>query len=651
MPFQQKFRQSTEKETASGYSRSAPGSFHRSWPDTVAFREAIQHPETVFADPLLKQASVSLDRRGLPIAYTGRFAIVFQLLGSATDRWAVRCFTSGNDADERRSRYYLIARHIDDLGDIVVPFRYIDRGICVSGEWFPVLAMPWVPGEPLGRFVERNLRDPAALRTLAGVLTDLLLRLEAAGIAHGDWQHDNLLIGEGGEHVTLVDYDGMFVPEFTGRYCPEAGHPNYQHPGRASNYFGTGLDRFSCLVIQTALLALADDPDLWSRFSDGESLLFRKSDFLNPASSLLFATLRETTGRHEDTLLAELIACLQDACSSAVDATLQPVVPAIRGRPSAQRDVQCAAATPATTHSVAPWNVVSATGKKWWQSEKVALGAQERRLGAAHVPSRFPFIERLYLPETVAAQHRHLSAIRCGLAVVILVFSLEVVVWAMLPAEYKAARAVLTGVVTVLAYMCPVAFGSALSSWPRYAVYRQLQGELASMRGRRETLRNQRAASRRASQQILGVELPTSVGEYVTSCLANQPITKLRYAPYSLTESGYLALRRAGVKNASDVESVDSRTAVPGLSSIDLSIIHRWITDLATDAQVLYRRTGLGTAAPDLAGPRDNIPACDLEIARLQEELDAFPPVTFSTYLRLLFGLGEQADRQRRRAS
>jgi hypothetical protein len=84
---------------------------------------------------------------------------------------------------------------------------------------------------------------------------------------HGDWQHDNLLIAEGGTNVTLVDYDGVYVPEFAGRLSPEAGHPNYQHPDRTAENFGPGMDRFSCLVIQAALLSLAIEPGLWARFS------------------------------------------------------------------------------------------------------------------------------------------------------------------------------------------------------------------------------------------------------------------------------------------------------------------------------------------------------------------------------------------------
>ena len=53
------------------------------WPDAVTYREAIQQPDRALFDPALSRGTVRLDRLGLPVAYTGRFAVVFRL----TDRW------------------------------------------------------------------------------------------------------------------------------------------------------------------------------------------------------------------------------------------------------------------------------------------------------------------------------------------------------------------------------------------------------------------------------------------------------------------------------------------------------------------------------------------------------------------------------------
>ena len=49
------------------------------WPDAVAYREVIQNPGVALNDPKLRESTVALDRRGLPLAYTGRFAVVFRI--------------------------------------------------------------------------------------------------------------------------------------------------------------------------------------------------------------------------------------------------------------------------------------------------------------------------------------------------------------------------------------------------------------------------------------------------------------------------------------------------------------------------------------------------------------------------------------------
>src|SRR5690606_19886008 len=73
----------------------------------------------------------------------------------------------------------------------------------------------------------------------------------------------------------------------------EVGHRNYQHPDRTERDFGPELDRFAGLVVYTALLALAERPSLWERYSTGENLLFQAGDFYDPKDSPLFAELRQ----------------------------------------------------------------------------------------------------------------------------------------------------------------------------------------------------------------------------------------------------------------------------------------------------------------------------------------------------------------------
>src|SRR5436305_8445438 len=113
---------------------------------------------------------------------------------------------------------------------------------------------------------------------LAIRFAELVGELRAAGIAHGDLQHGNILVAPGGD-LRLTDYDGMYVPALSGLESNELGHRNYQHPGRRRSEFGPHLDDFSSWVIYASLTALSIDPVLWGRLDGGdECLLIRSRD-------------------------------------------------------------------------------------------------------------------------------------------------------------------------------------------------------------------------------------------------------------------------------------------------------------------------------------------------------------------------------------
>lgn len=343
----------------------------RAWPDAATFREAIQTPSLVLPSEELQRAQVVSDRRGLPLAYSGRFAVVFRLRTADGD-WALRCFTQVGHADERRERCRAIATQVADLGSCFVPFRYEEHGIRIGQAWYPTVALRWAEGETLGRFVENNLHNPRALADLAHALTRLIWHLEQVGVAHGDWQHDNLLVSGGGTQLTLVDYDGMFVPELAGRSSPELGHPNYQHPGRTSGDYNVGLDRFAHLVMQTALVALCRAPSLWDAFNDGECLLFKKSDFADPEPSPVFRTLR--VAARADPLLCSQLDALQAACASVPGGALLSAHPPMFLPPSfrralptngAQPDVFLSPMAAAVSAPVRVESVVDWTARLW----------------------------------------------------------------------------------------------------------------------------------------------------------------------------------------------------------------------------------------------------------------------------------------------
>jgi len=259
------------------------------WPSPQDYNEAVQNPAVNADDPELKQGLVYVDALGIPRPVTGSFASVYRLKCTQRDV-ALRCFLS-NIADQE-DRYALISRFVqhDEL-PYTVMFNFLPRGIKVAGSWFPALKMDWVEGEALDRYILHNLTQPKKLERLAADFLKMMDELHAAGIAHGDLQHGNIIVLQNGE-LRLVDYDGMYVPGMENMKANELGHRNYQHPQRQAEYFDSSLDNFSAWIIYTSIIGLQLDSNLWIQLAAGDDcLLFRQSDFLRPESSPAFAAL------------------------------------------------------------------------------------------------------------------------------------------------------------------------------------------------------------------------------------------------------------------------------------------------------------------------------------------------------------------------
>ncbi|MCX8139107.1 MAG: hypothetical protein N3E46_05450, partial [Gemmataceae bacterium] len=271
------------------------------WPIDLDYQETIQHPKRCFQDPDLKEGQVTVNNLGMPKPISGAFGIVFQVTSPNGQRWAVKCFT--REVPSLRERYQAISEHLQRVRlPCMVDFHYLDSGILVRGRWYPILKMHWVEGKPLNAFVRDCLNNHNGRETLQA-LTQLWLRLAQnlrdKNIGHGDLQHGNVLMVPGSEapvvFLRLVDYDGMYVPALAQTTSTERGHPNYQHPKRLEQgYYGPDVDRFSHLVIYTALRCLMVDPTLWEPFNnEGDNLLFTKADFEQPKDSRLFRRLWE----------------------------------------------------------------------------------------------------------------------------------------------------------------------------------------------------------------------------------------------------------------------------------------------------------------------------------------------------------------------
>lgn len=259
------------------------------WPTPQDYNEAIQAPRLNFDDADLRDGVADVSPLGLPLPITGGFASVYSIR-SGSKRWAVRCFL--RDFSDHQQRYAEIGRHLAAAQlPYTVDFRFLEQGIRVRGQWYPVLKMEWIEGSTFQEVIEANIQNPTALADLAQRWIKMLAALKKQGIAHGDLQHGNVLIAGG--DFRLIDYDGMFVPAFAGMSSHEVGHRNYQHPGRTENDFGPHIDNFSGWVVYLTLMALSVDPSLWRRYGGSqEHLLFQKEDFDQPRFSRLMRSLQ-----------------------------------------------------------------------------------------------------------------------------------------------------------------------------------------------------------------------------------------------------------------------------------------------------------------------------------------------------------------------
>lgn len=263
------------------------------WPDSSDYSDAIQTPTIAFSDSELQKGAIRLDKLGLPRPISGNFAVVFEV-HNGSKKWAVRCFS--REIPEQKRRYDAISQYLRNKNlPYTVNFEFLQQGIRVKGNWYPIVKMEWVDGIRLDEYLERNLYQPTVLQRLVQKWVELVGSLRKEGIAHGDLQHGNIVVTQAGD-LKLVDYDGMYVPNLNITNV-EIGHRHYQHPSRRSdasvnttNFLQ--VDNFSTWVIGISLALLYLDPKLWSTLQAGDDcLLFREKDFKSPSSSNTFQIL------------------------------------------------------------------------------------------------------------------------------------------------------------------------------------------------------------------------------------------------------------------------------------------------------------------------------------------------------------------------
>ena len=237
-----------------------------------------------------------LDDHGEPYRSSGAFAVVFKMKDEQTGKcYALKCFLE--EQEGRAEAYRLIADELDCIdSSYVTSVKYLEKEIFVDSsceeDEFPVLLMDWVEGETMETYIANNYQDEYAMGMLCYRFCKMAAWLRSQPFAHGDIKPDNIIVRPDGT-LTLVDYDGMFVPAMNGQKSPTIGTKDFSHPLRTVDDFDESIDDFALASIALSVKAISMNSTLLDTYGASDRLLFSESDYRTPSSSKAISALQE----------------------------------------------------------------------------------------------------------------------------------------------------------------------------------------------------------------------------------------------------------------------------------------------------------------------------------------------------------------------
>ena len=237
-----------------------------------------------------------LDDHGEPYRSSGAFAVVFKMQDKRTGKYyALKCFTE--EQEGRAEAYRQIADELDLLDSpYITSVKYMEKELFVDSQCeedeFPVLLMDWVDGETMEAYIAANYHNQSAMSMLCYRFGKMAAWLRTQSFAHGDIKPDNIIVRPDGS-LTLVDYDGMFVPSMKGSQSPTIGTKDFSHPLRTVGDFDETIDDFSLASIALSLKAISMNSTLLDIYGASDRLLFSENDYRNPSNSKVISALQE----------------------------------------------------------------------------------------------------------------------------------------------------------------------------------------------------------------------------------------------------------------------------------------------------------------------------------------------------------------------
>ena len=237
-----------------------------------------------------------LDDHGEPYRSSGAFAVVFKMQDKSTGKYyALKCFTE--EQEGRAEAYRQIADELDMVDSpYIASVKYMEKELFVDSQCeedeFPVLLMDWVDGETMEAYIAANYRNQSAVSMLSYRFGKMAAWLRSQSFAHGDIKPDNIIVRPDGS-LTLVDYDGMFVPSMKGSQSPTIGTKDFSHPLRTVDDFDETIDDFSLASIALSLKAISMNSTLLDIYGASDRLLFSEKDYRTPSNSKVISALQE----------------------------------------------------------------------------------------------------------------------------------------------------------------------------------------------------------------------------------------------------------------------------------------------------------------------------------------------------------------------
>ena len=237
-----------------------------------------------------------LDDHGEPYRSSGAFAVVFKMKDEQTGKcYALKCFTE--EQEGRAEAYRQIADELEFVdSSYITSVKYLDKEIFVDSsceeDEFPVLLMDWIDGETMESYIAENYQDNYTMAMLCYRFCKMAAWLRSQPFAHGDIKPDNIMVRPDGS-LTLVDYDGMFVPAMKGQKSPTIGTKDFSHPMRTVNDFDETIDDFALASIALSLKAISMNSKLLDTYGASDRLLFLENDYHNPSNSKAISALQE----------------------------------------------------------------------------------------------------------------------------------------------------------------------------------------------------------------------------------------------------------------------------------------------------------------------------------------------------------------------